>query len=118
MLTNSSQFAVPVAKLVTGVVVAVLAEEVVLSEAALNDDRSTGGRMSVGGNGHLAVYNMWFPSFPPAATSSLPRSLSTNVSDHRFVCFVSGLWFGDPDHNPLPTQMCIDFLSGMVGELN
>jgi len=74
--------------LVTGVVAGIVGEEV--------------------DNGVFEVSHIIFPGVP----SQPPIPASTG---DRFALVVSGLAFGEESHNPLPTQMLADYITGHLG---
>lgn len=62
-----------------------------------------------GEGGVFEVEEMYFPS--PVPQPTLPEGAGKG----RFVVLVSGLQFGDPKNNPLPTQMFVDYVTGFLG---
>jgi hypothetical protein len=81
----------PVSALVTGVVVAVVGVE--------ND------------GGLFAVSKVIYPEMAPQP----PFPDRPQDAPPRYVLFVSGLSFGEPTHDPLPTQMLADYITGFIG---
>lgn len=80
----------PVQALCTGIVVALRGRE--------------------GEGGLFAVEEVYYPGLPPQK----PIKLKENTPG-RYAILLSGLQLGEPTHNPLPTQMVVDYISGFLG---
>jgi len=85
----------PMAGLVSGTVVAVLGRELESS-------------------GEFQVERIFFPGLPPQKPLPPPKA----KAPARYVALVGGLHIGtnEPDYEPLPTQMMVDYITGLAGE--
>lgn len=86
---SSDERILPVHSLCTGIVVALRGKE--------------------GEGGLFLVDEVYYPGLSPQ------KSLRLKNTPGRYAVLVSGLQFGEPTHNPLPTQMLVDYITGFLG---